>query len=428
VDEELQPLAPAFIGSQVAPSRVDASVPLLPVSRMWTWRFAVIWLGFWMANLVPVQLLLPNQLAVIDPANKVHDFAVLNAVSGLVALVALPLCGTLSDRSRSRYGRRRAWIAAGAIAFAAGLLATGLQTSWLMLTVCWSFSMIGLSACTAGLTAVVADRVPTTQRGMVSSAIFGPQALSVIVGIGVVAVFELSNLQGYIVLAVALVALSVPFVARYTEVPGTDIRPLSLTEIVGSLRIDLRANPDFAWAFSGRLLVNLANSLGTCYLLYFLTDALHASDPDRDLLGLTAVYLASGLSCTYAGGYLSDRLQRRRVFVFIAAIMQALAGVLLASEPTLSMTYVCAALNGGGFGAYMSVDQALITQLLPEATSRAKDLGIMNIGAIVPPAMAPLLAGLLITSAGAGYRELFGLGAVIAVLGAFSIYKVRSVR
>lgn len=428
MEEELEPLVPAFIGIQSTPSNADTALSLHPVSRGWTGRFALIWLGFWMANLVPLQLLLPSQLAVIDPANKVHDFAVLNAVSGVVALVALPVCGTLSDRSRSRFGRRRTWIAAGAIAFAAGLLATGAQTSWLMLTVCWSLSMLGLSAFIAGLTAVVADRVPATQRGMISSAIFGPQALSVVVGIGVVAAFQLSDLQGYIVLAVALVALSVPFVARYTEVPGDVIHPLGLRESLGSLRIDVRANPDFAWAFSGRLLVNLANSLGTCYLLYFLTDALHSRNPERDLLGLTIVYLASGLACTYAGGYLSDRLDRRRVFVFVAAIMQALAGVLLAAAPGLSMTYVSAALMGGGFGAYMSVDQALVTQLLPEAASRAKDLGIMNIGTIVPPAIAPLLAGLLITSAGSGYPDLFGLVAATAAIGAFFVYRIRSVR
>jgi hypothetical protein len=94
--------------------------PTDPVSRSWTTLFSLVWFGYWMANLVPLQLLLPQQLEAIDPSSKVHDFAVVNAVSGLVALLALPLCGALCDRSRSRFGRRRLWVTAGSLWLAAG--------------------------------------------------------------------------------------------------------------------------------------------------------------------------------------------------------------------------------------------------------------------------------------------------------------------
>lgn len=82
MEEELEPLVSTFIGIQSTPSSVTTTEQPDPVSRGWTARFSVIWLGFWMANLVPLQLL-PNQLAEIDPTNKVHDFAILNAVSGI---------------------------------------------------------------------------------------------------------------------------------------------------------------------------------------------------------------------------------------------------------------------------------------------------------------------------------------------------------
>src|SRR5258708_9941035 len=124
---EFEPVAPALVPTTPWESRTG---PAEPVSRGWTARFSLVWFGYWMANLVPLQLLLPNQLAAIDPGSKVRDFAVVNAASGLVALVALPTCGALSDRSRSRWGRRRTWIAAGVVLFAAGLAMTGAQTSW----------------------------------------------------------------------------------------------------------------------------------------------------------------------------------------------------------------------------------------------------------------------------------------------------------
>ena len=426
MESELEGFAATFVGANAMPR--DGDDPSEPVDRGWTTRFTLAWLGFWMANLVPIQLLLPNQLTAHDPASKVRDFAVINGISGLVALIALPVCGALSDRSRTSFGRRRAWIAGGVVLFALGLVLTGLQTHWVQLAVWWSFSMIGLSAATAGLTAVIADRVPNRQRGMISGAIYGPQALGVVLGIAAVSAFGLTSLEGYVLIAVLLVVLIVPFVRRYQEVPAEATRVLTLREIVGSLRIDVRANPDFAWAFGGRLLVNLGNSLGTCYLLYFLQDALKVHDPDGALLELTIVYLVFGVITTYTGGVMSDRLQRRRVFVAIAAAMQAFAGFLLAAFPSFGVAFVAAAFLGGGFGVYMSVDQALVTQVLPDAQSRAKDLGIMNIGTIVPPAVAPLVAGLLISSSGHGYPGLFALVGATAGLGAVLVYRVRTVR
>jgi len=82
---------------------------------------------------------------------------------------------------------------------------------------------------------------------------------------------------------------------------------------------------------------------------------------------------------------------------------------------------------GGGFGAYMAVDQALITQVLPDAESRAKDLGIMSIGSVVPPTLAPLIASFIITS-NRGYALLFTAVGVTAAVGAALVYRIRSVR
>ena len=101
--------------------------------------------------------------------------------------------------------------------------------------------------------------------------------------------------------------------------------PLSLRAVVAGLWVDPRANPDFAWAFAGRLLVNLGNALGTTYLLYFLQDDLRLDDPDGGLLVLSVVYLVFTLAATVLGGRASDRSGRRRNSVAIAAMLQAVA-------------------------------------------------------------------------------------------------------
>ncbi|MDT4945228.1 MAG: hypothetical protein QOH14_1961 [Pseudonocardiales bacterium] len=402
--------------------------PTEPVPRSWTARFGLLWFGFWMANLAPIQLVLPNQFDALDHAHKVRDFGVVSGLTGLAAVLTLPVFGALCDRTSSRFGRRRVWMAGGTVLFAGGLLATGLQHTWWAVGIAWLVATLGINAATAGLTAAIADEVPDHQRGAISSAIYGPQAIGILVGVGVLTAMNNNGGWAYLVLAAALLVCAAPFIARYRDVTTTGATlPLSVRSIAAGLWISPRANPDFAWALAGRLLVNLGNAFGTTYLLYFLQDELKLANPDEGLLLLTLVYLVFTLAATVLGGYLSDRSGRRRVFVAAAAALQAIASFQLTFFPGFAMAMVAAGFLGAGYGAYMSVDQALITQVLPDAQSRAKDLGIMNVGSVGPQALAPLGASLIIGELG-GYSVLFGTAGVTTVLGALLVYRVRSVR
>ena len=398
--------------------------PTVPVTRAWTVRFSLVWLGVWMATLVPVQLALPDQLDKIDHAHKVRDFGLINGLVGLVALITLRLFGALCDRTRSRLGRRRVWVIAGVGVYVSGLLLTGFQTSWVAVGLAWAAASLGANMAMAGLTAAIADEVPESQRGMISSAIYGPQAIGIVVGLVAVESVKTASIR-YAILAVALLVFALPFIRRYRDVPAVAATsPLSLRAVVASMWI---RSPDFGWAFGARLLVNLGNAFGTTYLLYFLRDDLKVHDPDGSLLVLTVIYLVFTLAATYAGGILSDRTGRRRVFVATASILQAIAAFQLTFFPSFGMALVAAAFLGAGYGAFMSVDQALITAVLPDAADRAKDLGIMNVGSVGPQALAPLAASVIIGSLG-GYSVLFGAAGVTTLVGAAMVYRIRTVR
>jgi MFS family permease len=408
--------------------------PVVPVSPAWTARFGLLWFGFWMANLVPIQLVLPDQFDALDHAHKVRDFGLVSGLTGLAALITLPLFGALCDRTRSRFGRRRVWIVAGTLVFVVGLLATGPQSTWWAVGLAWLVATLGINMATAGLSAVIADEVPDHQRGTISAALYGPQAVGLLVGIAVVTALNNEGVWAYAFLALALVLCAAPFVARYRDVATADsvdsvgaVAPLSLRSIVDGMWLDPRANPDFAWAFAGRLLVNLGNAFGTTYLLYFLQDDLKVAHPEDSLVVLTLIYLVFTLVATVLSGYLSDRTGRRRVFVAVAAGLQAVASFLLTFFPTFGMAMIAAAFLGAGYGAYMSVDQALITRVLPDARDRAKDLGIMNVGSVGPQALAPLGASVIIGTLG-GYGVLFGTAGVTTTLGALLVYRIKSVR
>src|ERR1700761_413490 len=402
-----------------------------PAARVpvgWTGRFTLLWFGFWMAWLVPVQLVLPNQFAALDAAHKVRDSGIANGAAGVVALIALPVAGALCDRTRTQFGRRRVWMAAGVVVLALSLVAIGPQRSWAGVMICWMFASLGFSIASAGLFAAVADQVPVAQRGVISGAIFGPQAAGLLVGLVLLAVVITGTASGYLVLAVAVVILSVPFVLRYRDSPPVGaVLPLSVRALTEAIWVSPRAHPDFAWAFGGRVAVNIGNALGTTYLLYFFTNGLHLKDPDTALLYVTAVYLVFTLLTTYGGGVLSDRSGRRRVFVAIASVLQGVAAVLLVIWPSFSTTMVAAAFLGAGYGAFLSVDQALVTQVLPDAETRAQDLGIMNIGTNVPQALAPVVAALVIDQLG-GYRVLFAFAGIFTFLGATMVYRIKSIK
>jgi MFS family permease len=402
------------------------AVGLAPVGRAWTARFGLAWLGLWAAQLAPVQLLLPLQLEDVDPAHKVRDFGLVNGLAGVAALVALPVFGALCDRTRSRFGRRRVWVAAGVVVYVVGLLLTAAASDWRSVAGGWLVAQLGMYAAMAGLTATIADQVPAGQRGAVSAAVYGPQALGIVLGLALVTGLGGGPGRGYVALAVVLVVVALPWVLRSRDSAPVG-RPQSVADAVRATWEAPTRHPDYAWAFGGRLLVNLGNALGTTYLLYFLTDELRLADPEGGLLVLTLVYLVATVAATWGGGVLSDRTGRRRVFVAGAALLQALACAVLVVAPSWPSALVAGLLLGAGYGAYTSVDQALVTQVLPDARTVAGDLGVMNVAAVAPQALAPLLASLVIARLG-GYDVLFGLAGVVTVLGAVSVARIRSVR
>jgi MFS family permease len=386
-----------------------------------------------MAQLTPVQLLLPLQveaeLTTRQWTDSVVAFGVISAIAGAFALLIFPLTGALSDRTTSRFGRRRPWIAGGTLLFAASLVLLGLQHDLVLVGVFWSLAIIGFCVLSAALTALLSDQVPVGQRGFASSFISAPQAVGLILGVLLATTLFTGQLLGYAAMAVLLVVLVAPFCLWVPDAPvgGGTRPPLTLRSLVEGFWVSPRAHPDFGWTLLSRVLVNIGNALGTTLLLYFLMFGLNDPNAEDDLLVLIVIYTVFVVLASMIAGALSDRLARRRVFVFAAAVLQALAALLLAFVPDLTVTMVAAAILGLGYGSFLSVDQALATQVLPDPASRGKDLGIMNIATAVPQAVAPLVGAAVVTWVG-GFPGLFLVSASFGFAGALAVSRVRSVR
>lgn len=421
-------------------SAVESTVPAVhaepdrKVGGRWIAAFSVAWLGVWMAQLTPVQLLLPAQVDALVATETWQDsvlaFGVISGISAACAVIAYPLTGALSDRTTSRFGRRRPWILGGALLFALSLLALGFQTTIVGVAVLWSLAITGFCALSAALTATISDRVPVGQRGLVSGFISAPQAVGIIVGLILVTELFVGALLGYGALAVLLLLLVVPFLMFPDAVLTREQRPsFTWKGLVQGFWISPRAYPDFGWTLLSRVLTNLGNALGTSLLLYFLIFGLGRDSlgAESDLLVTTLIYMMASIVASIACGRLSDVLGRRKLFVFLSAMLQATGGVLLVIWPSFDLLIVGAVLLGLGYGCFLSVDQALATQVLPDAQSRGKDLGIMNIASAVPQAVAPMLGALVVT-AFAAFPPLFAASALFSVLGAVAVLGVKGVR
>jgi MFS family permease len=247
------------------------------------------------------------------------------------------------------------------------------------------------------------------------------------VGLVLVEALALSQAGSYGLVALVLCLLVLPLLLRIPDAPTPPTgRHLRLAQITASLWIDPRTHPDFAWTLTGRLLVNLGNALGTSLLLYFLAVGLGDPHAEDDLIPVVLVYLVALVIASLVSGRASDRTGRRRMFVGVAAGLQAAAALLLAIAPAYGTTLVGGALLGAGYGVFLSVDQALATQVLPDPADRGKDLGIMNVALAVPQAFGPLVGALLIAATG-GFAALFLGAGVLSALGALSVSRVRGV-
>lgn len=107
-----------------------------------------------------IAILLPSQVLMIDEANKVANLAVVTTISFVFTLFAQPIVGALSDRTRSRFGRRVPWMVLGAIIGGIFLFGMGSLTDILWITVFWVIIQVALNFFQAPLTAITADRFP----------------------------------------------------------------------------------------------------------------------------------------------------------------------------------------------------------------------------------------------------------------------------
>ncbi|RSM60259.1 MFS transporter [Kibdelosporangium aridum] len=397
------------------------SEPVQRVRAGWITLLFLANLGLWLAIYAPIQVLLPQQAELLDAADKELVFGIVMGAGGLVALVANPLAGLLSDRTTSRFGRRHPWTIGGAVVGAVGLVVLALAGNVVVMVLGWCLVQVGLNAMLATLISAIPDRVPVDQRAQTGGFVGISQMFGTVLGAVLVTSIVTGLVAGYLACAVVTLLGAAAFVLFTPDA----VLP---KELVRKTKLDLwispREHPGFAWMWGCHFMVNLGNALGTFYLLFFLKDEVKREDPEGSLLILMAGYGIALVVGALVAGKLSDTSGRRKPYVLVAAGFMAAAALVLVIWPTWTASLIAGPLLGAGFGIYWAVALALLTQLLPAAADRAKDLGVVNIANSLPQVFAPLIApGIL---AGLGYAGLFGASALATVIAGFLLTRIKS--
>ena len=473
---------------------------------------SIYWLGLNIASGIITPVLLPYLVAQFMPEAQKNTYLAIVRVIGLaVAMFVQPVAGMLSDRSLSRWGRRRPYIVVGAVFNVLFLVIVGLSPSFvhsdldaliqplLGVTVAYAVLMVGTvllqvssNVAHGALQGLIPDMVPDHQRGRASGvkAVFellpvflvlfiGPLVdsgkVGLVVGI-IVAGFLLSALVTALCVhetplqerpavkvgenVLRLLALTAIFVAvTRVAVWGVQASGRALGAVQASIALqvilvglagllgmagsivigvylgarvgigkDAGAHTGFIWWVVNRLLFLAAVGSIQGFAQYFLADVLHipnAATMTSILMGAVAGFL---LPSALGGGYLADRIGRKRLVV-LSGFVAAAGAVLLLFSTSMPLVIVSGCIIGLGAGTFMATNWALGTDLAP-AEDAGRYLGISNLAgagaAIVGAGIGgPMADSFNALQPGLGYLVIFAIYAALFVLSSLVILRVR---
>ncbi|THG29976.1 MFS transporter [Naasia lichenicola] len=366
-------------------------------------------------------------------AARASNLALVATIGTVFTMLAQPIIGVLSDRTRSRMGRRAPWILFGGIIGSFLLMSVQFAPSVGILVVLWTVASVALNSAQAPLNATVADRVVEGKRGT-ASAIGGLGSFAggilgaVISGVA----FGAIGLQSYYVVGgLALIGL-VLFVVLVRDRSSLtlEVPAHRWSTFFAGFLVPLRS-ADFRWVWIARVLLTFGYGTSTALTLYMLQSYVRPALSAAEATSLSPLLAVVGFPGTLVGlivaGRLSDRLGRRKPFVIFSSVLMAAGFLIPLISPTVPALLISGVVSGVAFGAYLAVDQALFIDVLPDKRAAGRDLGVAAIASNLGQSLAPLIAAQVVVLT-AGYAGIWIVAAVLVAMAAVAIVPVKAVR
>ncbi|WP_081709943.1 MFS transporter [Arthrobacter sp. 35W] len=386
--------------------------------------------GLWMAVLAPAIVVLAIKVSEITtPETRAGALSLVAGVGAVIALLANPLFGRLSDRTTSRLGMRKPWIVGGSLVGLGALFILGSATGVPGVLVGWILAQLGFNAALSALVATLPDQAGPQERGRLSGLIGMTLPVGLVAATFFAQLFD-SAMMMAVVPGVVGVAVALGFVFTFKDrVLDAKPAPLDLKEILGSFYFNPRELPGLGWAWLTKFMVYIGYCAALLYLPYFFTDHLQVPTADVPNLVFRATLISAfgTVASSLLGGWISDRIGRRKALVIASAMIMMAGLIVIATSADTGQVLLGQAIVGIGLGCFTAVDVALITDLLPAgAGENAKTFGVFNIAQALPQSLVPALAFPVIALG--GYPALFIGGAVIGLIGAALVTRIKGVK
>jgi MFS family permease len=390
--------------------------------------YALAYTGIWLALLTPVIVTIALRVRELTPEHAAQSLALVLSIGAACAMVAGPAFGYLSDRTTSRFGMRRPWMVGGMLGGFVALAFVATASSIPMMLIAWCAAQIAFNAALASTVALLADQIPSGQRGTVAGILGVCMPLGQLIGAYIVQLVAPSMLLAFLVPA-ALGALAM-FVlvavlrdrrqSRVAAAPPRAAPPL-----------ESRSYCDFWCAWLSRLLLGIGTAFVTTYLPLYLVENLGRGALEVPKLVFQSMLLQSVLSVLVSliSGHLSDSLGRRKLFVLAGALIYTVGLWTIAGAHSYALFLAGLAVAAIAHGMYFAVDLALVTEVLPDSErDAAKDLGILNIANALPQVVAPLTGAAILALAQDNYSTIYAIAGVIALSSAIAILPIKTAR
>ena len=399
-------------------------------------------------------ILLPGDMKLLAGHHKAQMLGLVTGVGAIPALVVPLISGAMSDRCKRPEGRRKPFIATGVVLNIIGLAMMAASVvvfkSLLAYFISYGVVQIGNNIASGAYMGVIPDVVPKHEHGKASGFMaLMSQSGTLFGAIGVGMLIPSSAIMlRYGLIAVVLLASGIFSYFGIKEIKLEKTTPFELVPYLKSLWIDPRKYPNFAWVWFTRFLVMLGFYAIMPFVNYYLVDVVGIAQSKVDstaplLLGL--ILIVSSITGIY-GGALSDRIGRKRVVYVSNGIIAVVAPLFILCH-NFGAALLVGALFGLGYGAYISVDYALGTDVLPRQEEAGKDMAIWHIAMTLPQSVAAPIAGYLIARPGffkvpnpvpgeediihyftAGYGYIFLLCSISFALGAYLLKNVKGIK
>jgi MFS family permease len=375
----------------------------------------------------------------------------LELLGGLIAIIVVPTVGSLSDYTTSRFGKRKGYILTGAtfdllLIGGLSLIAMAQPRDWDGQALAGSQTLVVYALLFLGLQVssnvaqgpyqgFVPDLVAEPQVGVASGLVGVMRTVGLVAGFAIMAVGARVEAWGLAFLIVGFIEFGLAVLTfRFVDngPPGMPRQGRSLSSIA---RETWDPGILHERSFVRMTLVRFFFLMGTGTFinisLLYLERVFGIQDPDeRSTLWMAALgmALAGTILAAIVGARISDRTGRKPV-VWAAAAIAAAGIVLLAVAPVPAVALVGALFLGAGSGAYLAVDWALMTEIIPLAAS-GRFMGIANIANSIAGPLGLAVAGPIMDAffragdVAMGPRVAVGVGVVALALASYLLIGV----